>query len=107
MELDSAQYLKKAKSKFKAILSYCEFALIDNEYNTKKDKNAKPITADHEPKTITPHKFALLDLLNVNFPFKVKSSAMKLLTLKNNDDIYCVNCILKNIKKSLPNKMFI
>ena len=34
----------------------------------------------------------------VDFPFKVKSSAMKLLTLKNDDDdIYCVNCILKNI----------
>lgn len=63
-----------------------------------KDKNAKPITAYHEPKTITPHKFALLDLLNVNFPFKVKNLAMKLLTLKNNDDIYCVNSILKNIK---------
>jgi hypothetical protein len=72
-----------------------------------KDKNAKPITADHEPKTITPYKFALLDLLNVNFPFKTKSSAIKLLTLKNNDDIYCVNSILKNIKKSLLNKMFI
>lgn len=72
-----------------------------------KNKNAKPITADYEPKTITPNKFALLDLLNVNFPFKVKSLAMKLLILKNNDDIYCVNCILKNIKKSLPNKMFI
>jgi hypothetical protein len=65
-----------------------------------KDKNAKPITADHEPKTITPNKFALLDLLNVNFSFKV-------LILKNNDDIYCVNSILKNIKKALPNKMFI
>lgn len=50
-----------------------------------------------KPKTITPHKFDLLDLLNVNFPFKVKR-AIKLLTLKNNDDIYCVNCILKNIK---------
>ena len=34
----------------------------------------------------------------VNFPFKVKSSAMKLLSLNNeNDDIYCVFNTLKNI----------
>ena len=33
----------------------------------------------------------------VDFPFKVKSSAMKLLTLKDeSDDIYCINNILKN-----------
>lgn len=34
----------------------------------------------------------------VDFPFKVKSSAMKLLTLKDeSDDIYCINNILKNV----------
>ncbi|MBQ9277511.1 MAG: restriction endonuclease subunit S [Lachnospiraceae bacterium] len=34
----------------------------------------------------------------VDFPFKVKSSAMKLLTLKNDeDDIYCAKNILQNI----------
>ena len=34
----------------------------------------------------------------VDFPFKVKSSAMKFLTLKNaSDDIYCVTNILKNL----------
>ena len=34
----------------------------------------------------------------VDFPFKVKSSAMKLLTLANvNDDIYCAYNVLKNI----------
>ena len=34
----------------------------------------------------------------VDFPFKVKSSAMKLLTLNDNsDDIYCINNILENI----------
>lgn len=34
----------------------------------------------------------------VDFPFKVKSSAMKLLTLKDErDDIYCINNILENV----------
>ena len=34
----------------------------------------------------------------VDFPFKVKSSAMKLLTLKDeSDDIYCINNILANV----------
>ena len=34
----------------------------------------------------------------VDFPFKVKSSAMKLLTLKDEkDDIYCINSILENV----------
>ena len=34
----------------------------------------------------------------VDFPFKVKSSAMKLLTLQDDtDDIYCVNNILQNV----------
>ena len=34
----------------------------------------------------------------VDFPFKVKSSAMKFLTLKNDtDDIYCINNVLENI----------
>ena len=34
----------------------------------------------------------------VDFPFKVKSSAMKLLTLKDkNDDVYCAKNVLQNI----------
>ena len=34
----------------------------------------------------------------VDFPFKVKSSAMKLLTLTDKkDDIYCINNILENV----------
>lgn len=34
----------------------------------------------------------------VDFSFKVKSSAMKFLTLKNDtDDIYCINNVLENI----------